>query len=76
MFELARKEPDGSTTTIRVFADNQQGEIDPYIQDLELLKAFQEFKRLVEVMKLDQKVAAERAINLINVQQSVTPRIG
>ena len=76
MFELARKEPDGSFTLIRVFADNQQGEIDSYIQDLELLKAFQEFKRLVEVMKLDQKVAAERAINLINVQQYVTQRIG
>ena len=76
MFELARKEPDGSTTTIRVFADDQQGEIDPYIQDLELLKAFQEFKRLVEVMKLDKKVAAERAINLINVHQYVTQRIG
>ena len=74
MFELARKEPDGSTTTIKIFPDDQ--EIDAYIHDLEILKAFQEFKRLVEVMHLEHVIAAERALKLINTHQYVIQRIG
>ena len=74
MFELLRKEPDGSNTLLRIFADDQQEEIDRYIHNLEIEKAFQEYRKHAEVMGIG--AATRRALSLINLNKYVTLRIG
>ena len=44
MFELARKEPDGSITLIKIFRDDQEKEIDQFI-----LRACQETHQHISI---------------------------
>ena len=60
MFELLRREPDGISTLIRIFRDDQEKEIDQFILDLELQRATQEFKRLVISLGLEHKLTILR----------------
>ena len=58
MFELARKEPDGSTTTIKIFRDEDLAEAYIYAESLERRKAILAFRDKARRAGLEHKLNA------------------
>ena len=58
MFELARREPDGSYTTIRIYEDDHVGEAYLYAEDIERQKVTATFREQARMAGLEPKLNA------------------